>query len=104
MDKIDNRTVKQKVIEFTNLIPVGKAASFGYIGSQVGSSGWGVGIILTGMSVEECKQLPWFRVVRKDGYISALKLGYKGVLQKELLEAEGVVITNDFVDPEFMIG
>jgi alkylated DNA nucleotide flippase Atl1 len=97
-------TIKERVVEFVNLIPIGKVVSYGYIGSQVGSSGWGVGIILSGMSVEECKTVAWQRVVRKDGYISSLKLGYKGVLQKELLEVEGVNIINDFVDPEFIIG
>ena len=101
---INIMTIKERVIEKVNNIPTGKTCSYGYVGSQVGSSGWGVGIILSGMSVEECKLLPWHRVIRKDGYISSLKLGYKGVLQKELLELEGVIITNDFVDPEFIIG
>ena len=52
------------------------------------------------MRREEWETLPWWRVVNKKGVISAMKLGQKGIIQKQLLEAEGVVVEDDTIDME----
>jgi methylated-DNA-protein-cysteine methyltransferase related protein len=97
-------TIKQRLIEEVNKIPYGKVVSYGYIGNIIGSSGWGVGVILSGMSPQECESVKWYRVVNKQGYISSLKLGFKGTMQIDLLKAEGVLIANDTVDAKYIIG
>jgi alkylated DNA nucleotide flippase Atl1 len=121
-------SVKAQIIEIVNKIPVGKVMYFGQIGKLIlnksqmnndkcdlispahwlsnelryssfaGVSGQVVGFVLSGMPQEEWSLLPWYRVVAKDGYISSLKLGAKGLIQKQLLLDEGVFITEDHVD------
>jgi methylated-DNA-protein-cysteine methyltransferase related protein len=82
------------------LIPPNKVVYFGQIAGRVGVSAQIVGFILSGMSVEESKDIPWYRVVAKNGHISALKLGYKGEIQKEILIKEGYVVIDNIVDME----
>ncbi|USN54469.1 MAG: hypothetical protein H6765_08085 [Candidatus Peribacteria bacterium] len=42
--------------------------------------------------------MPWWRVVAKSGYISALKLGDRGWKQIQLLEQEEIWVVNNYVD------
>jgi alkylated DNA nucleotide flippase Atl1 len=90
--------LKQKVFDTVNKIPLGGVVYFGQIASQVGSDARTVGWILSGMVVAEYDLIPWYRVVSKNGYISSLKLGHKGLLQKQLLLKEGYIIIEDCVD------
>lgn len=92
------QTTKQKVIDLVNKIPASRVTNFGSIGSQIGISGQMVGWILSGMREDEWNICPWYRVVAKDGYISSLKLGTKGLLQKQILEIEGYNFNEDCVD------
>jgi len=92
--------LKQQLLYEVNKIPVGKVLSYGEVGAKVGITGWIAGRILSGMTKEEMKQFAWQRVVNKQGYISALKLGFRGNLQIELLRAEGVSIPDCTVDME----
>jgi alkylated DNA nucleotide flippase Atl1 len=89
---------KKSVLEYVKQIPYGKLDYFGRISARVGGTAQTVGWIMSGLSEEECAQVPWQRVVAKSGYISALKLGPKGQLQKLLLQDEGHTILNDTVD------
>jgi methylated-DNA-protein-cysteine methyltransferase related protein len=90
--------LKQQLLYEVNKIPAGKVLSYGEIGAKVGISGWIAGRILSGMTEEEMKNYAWQRVVNKQGYISALKLGFRGNLQIELLRAEGIEIPDSTVD------
>lgn len=94
---------KEKIISAIQKIPLGKVTSYGYIGKQVGLSGYVVGFVLSSMTFEQSQSFPWYRVVRKDGYISSLKLGQKGLIQKNKLIEEGYTINNDIVDSGHMI-
>ena len=89
---------KNRVVDFVRLIPAGKLIYFGLIAEYVGGSAQSVGWVLTGLTPEESVGVPWHRVVAKNGYISALKLGSKGRLQKILLEEEGFEVQGDRVD------
>ncbi len=89
---------KRDVLEYVKLIPEGKLINFVAISDVVGGTAQSVGWVLSGLSAEECEGVPWHRVVAKDGYISALKLGEKGQLQKILLLEEGFEIVEDRVD------
>jgi alkylated DNA nucleotide flippase Atl1 len=63
-----------------------------------GVSGQVVGFMLSGLPQDQWNLLPWHRVVAKDGYISSLKLGAKGLIQKQLLLGENISIAEDRVD------
>jgi alkylated DNA nucleotide flippase Atl1 len=95
---------KEAIIEEVNKLGPLEACSYSYIGRQVGTSGWIVGKVLTSLTVQECDNLAWYKVVAKDGYISAMKLGLKGQLQKSILEEQGFSIIEDTIAPEHMIG
>jgi methylated-DNA-protein-cysteine methyltransferase related protein len=90
--------LKSRIILEVNKIPVGKVTNYGSIGIKVGCSGLVVGYVLSGMDSSEWDLLPWHRVVAKNGFISSLKLGPKGDLQKKILESEGVEIVEDYVN------
>jgi methylated-DNA-protein-cysteine methyltransferase related protein len=81
--------IKGEVINIIKTIPINKIASYGHIGSMLGTSGRVVGFIMTGLNELEVQRCPWWRVVNKKGKISSIKLGQKGMLQKNLLEQEG---------------
>ncbi len=90
--------LKQKVFEVVKQIPKGKVTYFGEIAKVVDTNPRTVGWILSGMPESEWSLVPWQRVIAKNGFVSTLKLGYKGILQIQLLESEGVKVINDHVD------
>jgi|694.fasta_scaffold121726_5 methylated-DNA-protein-cysteine methyltransferase-like protein len=94
----ENSELKNKIFEAVKLIPKGKIAYFGQIATFIGSDARTVGWILSGMGVDEYELIPWYRVVSKNGFISSLKLGEKGLLQKQILLKEGYQVIDDCVD------
>jgi methylated-DNA-protein-cysteine methyltransferase-like protein len=95
-----DKSLKTSIFEIVKKIPEGKVAYFGQISTILSSNPRVVGWILCGMTDQECQQIPWYRVVSKQGYISALKLGYKGTVQQELLIKEGYELKEGFVNME----
>jgi methylated-DNA-protein-cysteine methyltransferase related protein len=91
-------SLKSKVYEFVKSIPEGRVVYYGMVAAFVGSDARTVGWILSGMREDEYDLIPWQRVVGKQGTIPADKLGFKGKLQRELLEKEGVEFVDDLVD------
>lgn len=93
--------VKKLLIKLVNEIPKSRVTNFGalatVLSTQTGSpiSAQMVGWMLSGMPQEEWNMLPWWRVVAKDGYISSLKLGFKGNIQKDLLLKEKIEIDSE---------
>ena len=83
---------KELVIALVNQIPKGRISSFGRIGDRTGINPRIVGFILSGMTQDEMQDVPWHRVVNKDGFISPIKLGDKGRLQASMLEDEGIEV------------
>lgn len=57
-------------------------------------AGW----LLSGMPRSEWNQLPWWRVVAKDGYVASLKLGQKGIEQLDLLTLEHIEVVDERVN------
>ncbi len=100
---LENMTPKERIIEEVNKIPFGKVTSYGAIGKAIGTSGWAVGIVLSGLSEEECQGIAWQRVVAKNGAISSLKLGFRGNVQINILESEGVEVINNSVEPQYFV-
>jgi methylated-DNA-protein-cysteine methyltransferase related protein len=96
-------TKKELILEEVNKIPYGKVSSYGEIGKAIGTTGWAVGIILSGLNDEECNHVAWHRVVAKNGGISALKLGLKGNAQIMILDSEGIEVINNVVPQSYFV-
>lgn len=83
---------KAKTLTIVAKIPYARVVTFGQIALLIGTIPKVVGNIMSGMNEDEMQKYPWQRVVSKNGFISSLKLGYKGMLQIELLQAENVEV------------
>lgn len=88
---IDN--FKQRVYEVVAQIPRGKVMSYGQIAAMVGSPR--AARIVGGVAHWGDPDLPWQRVVMKDG---SLAPGYPGgtIGHAEALTAEGVEVSDEF--------
>ncbi len=89
---------KQQVVEIVRRIPLGKVVYFGQISLLTGIHPRVVGWVMSGMTPAECESIPWWRVVAKTGFVASLKLGYKGIAQRELLLQEGYILHGEHVD------
>jgi methylated-DNA-protein-cysteine methyltransferase-like protein len=82
---------RDEVLRTVARIPPGKVTSYGAVAAMAGRprAARGVGWILNRLKTDA--DLPWWRVVSGSGEISTFKLpGPAGLLQRELLVAEGV--------------
>lgn len=88
-----------RVIDIIKAIPRGRVASYGQIAAAAGNPGGARQVSRLLHSSSEKYDLPWHRVVNSAGCIS-LK-GEGAVIQKGLLESEGIVFnSNDKIDME----
>src|SRR5690606_28837929 len=89
---------KEKVIEIIRLVPPGKVVSYGQVAAYAGvpRAAREVGWILSGSEGQHI-DLPWWRVVNNKGFLSIRGNDTADKsLQKKLLEAEGIVVSDDF--------
>lgn len=98
-------TLKDKVRAIVGRIPIGKVVYFGQICEVLANEfdtvtpALVVGYIMSGVPEKDYDLWPgWHRVVVKSGFVASLKLGHKGILQIELLRAEGVEVVDNVVD------
>jgi alkylated DNA nucleotide flippase Atl1 len=63
---------KKEILEIVRKIPQNKVIYFGQIGQLTGIHPRVVGWIMSGMTPEECEDLPWWRVVAKQVLLLAL--------------------------------
>ncbi len=96
--------MKPQLLDLVREIPYARVASYGVLAEildiryDIKTSWRMVGRMLSSMPEAERQTCPWRRVVNRMGYISALKLGKKGIIQKQLLEREWIELINDSVD------
>jgi methylated-DNA-protein-cysteine methyltransferase related protein len=86
------------VYEIVMRIPRGQVSTYGRIAALIAvpRGARGVGWALAGLDPERAQVVPWWRVINAAGRISN---EYNATLQRELLEAEGVVFnSNGYVD------
>lgn len=85
-------TFQQRVIEITQQIPYGKVTTYGTVAALAGSPRAAiiVGQVLRYQS--QLHQLPWQRVINKDGYITINNPHFPAEMQVALLEAEGITV------------
>lgn len=90
----------KEVLKLIKLIPEGKVITYGDIAQWAGNprGARGVGWLLH--SCTKSHNLPWQRVVKAGGQLSFPVASPHYLLQKELLEDEGILIHNGCVDLE----
>lgn len=100
--------LQQELIRLVNEVPAWYVVSFGVVAKELMKrskrtiTAQLVWRQLSGMPEHERSQLPWWRVVNKAGYVSALKLWVKWTHQIKLLQHEGNEVINGYVqDPEW---
>ena len=78
----------QRIYTLIQQIPFGYVTSYGQVGRQVGCTARTVGFALAALPIGN--QVPWQRVVNSKGMVSPRDDGGGNVLQRDLLELEGV--------------
>jgi methylated-DNA-protein-cysteine methyltransferase-like protein len=86
MEKIS--PLYQRIYTLIQQIPPGYVCSYGRIGQQLGCTARTVGFALAALPVRN--NVPWQRVINSQGKVSPRANGYGDVLQRDLLESEGV--------------
>ncbi|MBN1501023.1 MAG: MGMT family protein [Spirochaetes bacterium] len=90
----------ENIIYVIKNIPAGKVISYGKIAALAGLVNGARQVVRILHSRSKKDNLPWFRVVNKEGKIG-IKESEAVCRQKELLENEGVVFTDDCVDDKY---
>lgn len=81
--------IYERIYAITRQIPAGQVATYGQIAAMVGGcTPRMVGYAMAAVPIEA--DVPWQRVINSQGKISLRAGGSEGVLQRQLLEAEGV--------------
>ena len=85
---------RDRVLDIIRAIPRGKVLTYGQVALLVGAprGACQVGRILYSLGRES--RVPWQRVINRYGGLSTYKIG-SGYEQRRLLEAEGIVFSND---------
>lgn len=81
---------RDRVYRLVTRIPQGKVCSYGDMAAMLGAprAARGVGAALS--VLDETEEVPWWRVVNRNGEISISHLSISRRLQRVLLEREGV--------------
>lgn len=88
---------KQNVIEIIKQVPYGRVTTYGTIAILAGLPRGArlVGGVLHYNS--EQFKLPWHRVINRHGFISTICADHTKLEQKEMLELEGIEVSDDFM-------
>lgn len=86
----------REVYYLVKAIPKGKVASYGQIALLLGAprAARAVGWVLHYCDTDD---VPWYRVINSHGRISTTCQEHTKLLQKALLEAEGVMVNDEFM-------
>lgn len=79
--------LKLRIYEVVKAVPSGNVSTYGDIAAMVGGGidAWTIGQALNQVPKDQEQEVPWQRIVNAQGGIST-----KGLLQRKLLEDEGV--------------
>jgi methylated-DNA-protein-cysteine methyltransferase-like protein len=78
----------QRIYRLVKQVPPGHVCSYGCLGRKVGCSARTVGFALSALPPQN--DVPWQRIVNSRGMISPRSDGGSNLLQRDLLEIEGV--------------
>lgn len=88
---------RERVYAVVVQIPAGRVMGYGHVGAALGSPrlarqvGWALAALPRDTTV------PWHRILRSSGSIALQGDPARGMLQRALLEEEGVVLNGDCV-------
>lgn len=96
---MDTRTsFSKKVIHYIQRIPKGRVATYGQIAKLAGKPHGARGVSWLIHSCSKTYRLPWQRVVNSKGKISIPVDSAEHVLQRQLLQREGVAFEDGRID------
>ena len=84
--------IRAEVIRLVGLIPSGKFTTYGSIAVHMNVMARHVAFVMSRLTEEESKKLPWHRVVSADARISPNMQPSIAKLQRERLRSEGMKI------------
>ena len=84
--------IRAEVIRLVALIPEGKFTTYGSIAVHMNVMARHVAFVMSRLTDEESKAMPWHRVVSADAQLSAKMDSELRELQKSRLESEGMSI------------
>jgi methylated-DNA-protein-cysteine methyltransferase-like protein len=87
--------IRAEVLRLVALIPEGKFTTYGSIAVHMNVVARHVATVLSRLTDEESKSLPWHRVVSADARISPNMDAKLAARQKRLLKAEGLKIDRE---------
>lgn len=93
-----NKDFFQMVFEVVKLIPHGRATSYGAIANYLGTKrssrmvGWAMN------TAHSNPEIPAHRVVNRNGLLTGKMHFQTPTLMQELLEKEGIIVTNDKIE------
>jgi methylated-DNA-protein-cysteine methyltransferase related protein len=88
--RLPPQKTKELVLQVVNQIPQGKVITYGRVADHIGVIARTVGWIMATLSDEEMEKVPWHRVIGANGTVPALKYGFRGEVQIQRLEEEGL--------------
>jgi methylated-DNA-protein-cysteine methyltransferase related protein len=88
--RLPPQKTKELILTIVNQIPFGKVITYGGVADHIGVIARTVGWIMATLSDEEMEKVPWHRVIGANGTIPALKYGFRGEVQIQKLEKEGL--------------
>ncbi len=92
MNRVDDKTYRERVYEIVRQIPAGKVMTYGGIAEILGEgyTPRTVGYVMHGADIEN---VPWQRVINSQGSCSTGKMTMPLNLQQSILESEGVIFS-----------
>jgi methylated-DNA-protein-cysteine methyltransferase related protein len=92
--------IKAQVLQLTSAIPAGKVCTFQSIGKHLDVVPRHVAYVLSQLEDSEKRTFAWHRVLSSDGSLGTPKTGADGRAQAELLRDEGLLISNNRIEPD----
>jgi len=84
----------ERIYAIVRQVPPGKVATYGQIGEIVGCSARLVGYAMAALRSGETPDVPWQRVINRQGKIS-IHDPFGHITQRQILEEEGVFFNKD---------
>lgn len=95
---MNNKTTFEIIYEIICQIPAGRVASYGQIAALAGNRRWARVVGYALHATPHGSDIPWYRVVKKNGEVFGGAGSPGGKLQTELLLNEGVGFADGYVD------
>ena len=88
MSLTETTPLYDRIYTLVRQVPSGRVTTYGRIGRLAGCTGRTVGFAMAALPA--CSDVPWQRVINSQGRISPRADGDGSLIQRHLLEAEGI--------------